>query len=203
MKSLTLRSSIALACALSLAGCGSGGGNLLLSGSVYGLNRAGLVLQNGSEKLEVASGASGFYFTQMLNNDQDFDVTVATQPDAATCVITNGKGRTTTFNISSVQVACVTEAYEIGGKVTGLNNATGLVLANGQERREIAADGTFTMNPVAAATTTGYAAGKVFVGSPYGVSVLTQPAGRTCTVTNGSGIMAKANVTTIQVTCVA
>jgi hypothetical protein len=200
MKSLTLRSSIALACALSLAGCGGGGGNLLLSGQVFGLNRDGLVLQNGSESLPVASGSTGFAFTNYLANDQDFEVKVKTDPDAAHCTVTYGKGRTTTFSINSVVVTCVTDSYDIGGQVQGLAPGTSVVLVNGSERQEVTANGPFKMTRFAADGTT-YASGRVFVGAPYGVTVLTPPPGRTCTVTNGVGTMAKAEVTNIQVTC--
>jgi len=40
-------------------------------------------------------------------------------------------------------------------------------------------------------------------GSLYDVTVLTQPAGQTCTVTNGAGTVANANVTNVAVDCVA
>jgi hypothetical protein len=157
-------------------------------------------LQNGSEKLTVANGSSTFAFTQLLANDQDFEVTVQTQPDAAKCVVIDGKGRTSTFNITSVRVFCVTDSYDIGGNVTGLNNGESVVLVNGQDRQEVKANGAFTMTHFAADGTT-YASGRVSVGSPYGVTVLTAPAGRTCTVANGVGTMAKAAVSSIQVTC--
>ena len=191
MKSLTLRASLALACALSLAGCGGGGGSLQLAGSVFGLNRDGLVLQNGSEKLSVPNGSTVFAFIGLLSNDQDYDVTVANPPDSAACTVTGGKGRTSTFSISSVIVSCVTDSNDIGGQVSGLNGATGLVLIKGPERQEIKADGHFTMTLFAADGTT-YVSGRVAVGLPYGVTVLTQPQGKTCTVANGVGIMTPA-----------
>jgi hypothetical protein len=210
MKSLTLRSSIALACALSIAGCGGGGGNLLLGGSVNGLNRVGLVLKNGSDTLTVGPAESTFAFKQLLANDQDFEVTVQTQPDAATCKVENGKGRTSTFNITSVVVSCVTDSYDIGGKVSGLPESASLVLVNGPERQEITANGSFTMTkpvigadgkPVIGADGKPVVTGKVFVGAPYGVTVLTKPDGKTCTVANAVGTMAKAAVTNIEVSC--
>jgi hypothetical protein len=204
MKSLTLRASLALACALSLAGCGGGGGSLQLAGSVFGLNRDGLVLQNGSEKLSVPNGSTVFAFIGLLANDQDYEVTVATQPDSAACTITAGKGRTSTFSINSVIVSCVTDSYDIGGTVSGLNGATGLVLNNGPERQEITADGIFKMTRFATDGTT-YVSGRVAVGLPYGVTVLTQPQGKTCTVANGVGTMTSAAKTipvdNIVVTC--
>ncbi|MFP3741160.1 YncE family protein, partial [Burkholderia sp. SIMBA_019] len=39
-------------------------------------------------------------------------------------------------------------------------------------------------------------------GVPYAVTVTGQPAGQTCTVQNGSGTIAAANVTNVAITCV-
>lgn len=201
MNSLTLRTSVALACALSLAGCGGGGGNLQLSGPVSGLSKTGLALQNnGGTPLAVPAGASAFAFPTLLSNDQDFNVTVQAQPAGAFCTITNGKGRTAAFNITNVVVECITNSYALGGKITGLGNAAGLVLVNGSARQEISPGATsFTMTRLKADGT--YASGKVDDGAPYGVTILTQPAGRTCTVANGVGTMGSADVTSIQVNC--
>jgi hypothetical protein len=201
MKSLTLRSSIALACALSMAGCGGNQGNLQLAGAINGLNRDGLVLKNGNEELPVPNGAQAFAFTQLLSNDQDFEVTVKTDPDAAHCTVANGKGRTGNFNINTVVVTCVTQSKDIGGTVTGLKAGESVVLVNGSDRQEVKANGKFTMTHFAADGTT-YVSGRVFVGAPYGVTVLPLPAAPTCSVTNGTGTMAKdAVVDNIQVTC--
>jgi hypothetical protein len=81
--------------------------------------------------------------------------------------------------------------YTIGGTVSGVAGA-GLVLQqNGGDNLAIAADGTFTF-----ATPLGN-------GVPYAVTVLTQPNNppQTCIVTNGSGTVAAANVTDVEVTC--
>jgi hypothetical protein len=201
MKSLTLRSSVALACALSLAGCGGGSGNLLLGGSVIGLSRDGLVLQNnGGAPLAITAGQSVFSFPALLSSDEEFNVTIQSAPASAVCSVANGKGKSGSFNITSVVVTCITNTYELGGSISGLGNASGLVLVNGPERQEIAAGATsFTMTRKLADGS--YASGKVADGAPYGVTILTQPAGRTCTVQNGVGNMGSAPVTAIQVNC--
>lgn len=82
--------------------------------------------------------------------------------------------------------------YTVGGTVSGLAG-TGLVLQNnGGDNLPISANGPFTF-PTALGN-----------GSPYNVTVFTQPTGpaQTCTVTNGSGTISGANVTNVQVTCV-
>lgn len=80
--------------------------------------------------------------------------------------------------------------YTIGGSVTGLAGA-GLVLQNNAaDDLAIATGGAFQFAlPLPA-------------GAPYAVSVSTQPAGQTCTVTSGSGKV-QADVVNVLVTCVA
>jgi len=83
-----------------------------------------------------------------------------------------------------------TTQYSIGGSVTGLTG-TGLVLQdNGGDNLAVSASGSFTF------------ATKVNSGAAYAVTVMTQPTGQTCTVTDGSGT-ASANVTNVAVACAA
>ncbi len=82
--------------------------------------------------------------------------------------------------------------YTVGGNVTGLAGS-GLVLQNnGGDDLDIAADGSFVF------------ATALDDLSLYAVTVLTQPTSpnQTCTVSNGSGAIAAANVTDVVVTCV-
>jgi hypothetical protein len=79
--------------------------------------------------------------------------------------------------------------YSIGGTVSGLNG-TGLVLQNnGGNNLTVSASGAFTFTTATAG------------GGAYSVTVLTQPAGQNCAVTNGSGT-ASANVTNVSVACI-
>ena len=82
--------------------------------------------------------------------------------------------------------------YTVGGTVSGLAAGNSVVLQiNGADNLTVAADGAFTFTA------------PLDDGSPYEVTVLTQPAAtpQLCTVTNGSGTVAGANVTTVEVTC--
>jgi hypothetical protein len=79
--------------------------------------------------------------------------------------------------------------YSVGGSVTGLTTA-GLMLANGGDSDSVASGATsFTFATALAA------------GSHYAVTVKTQPANATCTVTGGTGTIGAAAVTGIAVTC--
>jgi hypothetical protein len=191
MKRMTLRSSVALACALSLAACGGGSGNLQLAGAVGGVTMTGLVLINNSngEKLPVEPGQTIFAFTKLLSNDENFDVTVLTAPDNANCSVTNGKGMTGAYNVSSVVVSCIIKTHALGGTISGLD-ANGLVLVNGADK--------VTVN----AGATSFDLAKVAEGAPYGVTILTQPSPRTCSIVDGVGTMGKVDLKNIKVTCV-
>ena len=80
-------------------------------------------------------------------------------------------------------------AYTIGGAISGLTGTVTLQ-NSAADNLSVAANGSFT-----------FAAG-VASGSAYNVTVLTQPAGQTCTVANGSGTVAGANVTNVSVACI-
>ena len=165
-----------------------------VGGTVSGLNSSGLVLQNngGDDLIIPANGA--FTFATPLVDFSNYSVTVLSQPTnlSQTCTVSNGSGKLIGADITDVQISCVTDAFTVGGSVSGLAG-TGLVLQNnGGDDLMINADDAFTF-----ATT-------LEDGSAYAVTVATQPnePSQTCTVTNGSGNLAGADVTNVQVSCV-
>lgn len=181
MKSLYSRALLAIACAAGLTACGSGSGSLTLGGSVTGLTKSGLVLTNGNATVTVPINASSFVFSDLIATDATYNVT-AKSPDAMSCVVTNGSGKATTGNVTTVVVTCTADQRKLGGIVTGLD-ADGLTLNNGADTHAVAAGATtFDM------TTVGD-------GAPYGITVLTHPATRHCEVANGAGIMGATDIT--------
>jgi hypothetical protein len=201
MNSLYLRSCVAIACALGLAACGGSGGTLVLSGSVFGLTKDGLTLQNnGGTPLAVPVGTSIFTFPDLIGIDASFNIT-ANSPPGAVCTVINGSGKSGTINPVNIAVNCITNSYDLGGTVTGLDTS-GLTLINGADRQDIPAGATsFTLSKFDPLTGT-YASGRVPDGAPYGITVLTQPAGRTCSVTNGIGTMGSAPINNVKITCI-
>jgi len=165
--------------------CASANG-YLVGGDVGGLSGT-LVLANngGNNKTITANGV--FTFSSSVGSGQGYNVTVLTQPTGQTCTVANGSG-TATGRVSNVAVTCVSNGPNtIGGAVTGLSGS--LVLQNnGTDNLTRNADGSFTF------------ATPVTSGSAYVVTVLTQPVGQFCTVSNGSGT-ASGNVSNVAVTC--
>src|SRR6266850_2374091 len=178
-----------LAIALLLASC-SRAPTYTVGGTVSGLTGTGLVLQNNGGNDLAVSANGAFTFLTALKKGQSYSVTVRTQPSGQSCTVANGTG-SVSANVTNVAVTCVTDAYTVGGTVAGLAGA-GLVLQNnGGNDRAIAADGAFTFS----IALTG--------GASYSVTVLAPPSGEGCSVTNGSGTIASANVTNVVVTCAA
>jgi hypothetical protein len=165
-----------------------------IGGTVSGLAGSGLVLQNNAgDDLPIAADGS-FSFATALDDLSGYAVSVQTQPDtpSQSCSVSNGGGTLAGADITTVQVVCVTDQFSIGGTVSGLAG-NGLVLQNNAgDDLPIAADGSFSF-----ATALDDLSG-------YAVSVLTQPdaPSQSCSVSNGGGTLAGADITTVQVVCV-
>jgi hypothetical protein len=215
MTLFSIRTAVALCLAASLAACGGGSdkATFVVGGTVVGLAYSGLTLKTGDQVLAVAPVFSGtapqnvpYAFPKTIDYGTAYTVARVTSPDKQNCEVVpfgtdnanrDSAGHTATIN---VQVNCVTKSYSLGGSVTGLTGA-GLVLINGSVNSvAVAAAATsFTFPELPAYPT--------YVDQAYVVSVLTQPAGQTCTVRNGAGIMPNAAMTAtsanaIAVTCV-
>ena len=207
-----MKKSILALCALTLAAglsaCGGGTSSYTIGGTVDGLQYPGLVLTNNlSDDVNVAPlglnddktaiRTVSYQFSKQLDYGEPYSVTIKKQPEHQVCQAAGGNaetaGRLSTINAAFV---CNLVANSIGGTITGLA-ADGLILNNGGIQLPV----------TKAADTAAYPTAFVF-GSPvtydqtYGVTVLVQPTGQTCTVTNGAGIMKDNPVTTISVNCV-
>ena len=160
-----------------------------IGGSVSGLaSGQSVVLQNNGGDDNTVNANGAFTFATPVNSGSAYAVTVLTQPTGQTCTVSSGSG-TANANVTTVSVSCVTNTYTIGGSVSGLASGQSVVLQNnGGDDNTVNANGAFTF------------ATSINSGSAYAVTVLTQPTGQTCTVSNGSGT-ANANVSNVAVTC--
>ncbi len=163
-----------------------------VGGTVSGLQGSGLVLQNNlGDDLPIAADGA-FTFATFMADGSTYSVTVMDQPTAPrqTCSVRQGAGVLAGSDAGNVNITCVVN-YTVGGSVLGLVGS-GLVLRNNaSDDLAIAGDGSFTF------------ALDLADGSPYSVSVVTQPASpqQTCRVTGGDGVLAGADVTTVIVNC--
>jgi hypothetical protein len=169
-----------------------------IGGSVFGLTGTGLVLQdNGGNNLTIAANATSYSFVfpgAIPSGGVPYSITVLSDATGEACTIANPIG-TATANVSNANVSCTplpTASFTVGGTVSGLTGP-GLVLQNAAGINDddvlpVGANGSFTfVDPIAS-------------GGSYNVTVLTQPANRNCSVTNGSGTIT-ANVANVSIVC--
>jgi 6-phosphogluconolactonase (cycloisomerase 2 family) len=174
---------------------GGGGGqtSYTIGGKVAGLLGAGLVLANNAGDILPIASNGIFNFSNRAAAGATYAVTVFTQPTnpSQVCTVANGTGTVASANVITVAVTCTSNLYSVGGTLTGLNG-TGLVLQdNGGANLTVTANGTFTFVTQVASN------------QPYAVTVSTQPSGpaQLCRVTNGTGTVTTANITTVSINC--
>jgi len=164
-----------------------------IGGTVSGLTGSGLALRNnGGNDLAITVNGT-FTFSAGLAMGATYNVSALTQPTSPsqTCVVTNGNGTVGNGNISNVAVVCTTNAYTIGGTVSGLVGS-GLVLRNnGGDNLTVLANGAVTFATAVAS------------GAAYSVTVLSHPGSpsQTCAVVSGSGVVVSGSITNVAVAC--
>ena len=155
-------------------------------GVIGALAAALLASACGDESSDPATQHSG---GSVLNAGSAYAATAQGTPDGLTCSVANDVGTADIANVNDGVATCSEKLYTLGGTISGLTRA-GLVLANGANTESVAANAiSFTLAaPVAHA-------------KRYAVTVATQPAGLTCSVSNGSGLMPASNITRVKVKC--
>jgi len=169
-----------------------------IGGSVFGLSGAGLSLEdNGGNKVTVSAGSPSYAFVfpgAIPSGGAPYSVTVSSDPAGQECTVANPAG-TATANVTNANVSCSavpSGSFTISGTIKGLKTS-GVMLQdqagiNDDDLLPVSANGTFSfLDPIA-------------VGGSYNVSVLTQPTGRFCAVSNGTGTPT-ADVTNVSVVC--
>jgi len=169
-----------------VAGCG-GALNASIGGSVAGLSGGTTVvlLNNGTNALTV--GANGtFTFSTQITAGNTYDVTVETQPVGETCTVTNASG-----TVSNTCDATTTASNYVLGTLSGLGSGKTVVLSDGTDTSYTVSANSAFVFPTA-----------LSAGTAYSVTVVTNPSGQTCTVTNGSGTMpSSGTITTVVIAC--
>ena len=82
-------------------------------------------------------------------------------------------------------------AFSIGGTVSGLSGGSVTVINNASDPLTVSSNGSYKFTETALS------------GGTYSVVLATPPPGQVCTVANGSGVVAKANIKNVNVVCAA
>ena len=156
------------------------GGNWTQLGSTYtsGPLAAGT-------QLRVQAVGSAISFLQ--NGVQRISATDTSLSGGAPGIMSYGTGQVSNWSGGTATGSGGT-TYTVGGTVSGLTG-TVVLQDNGGDNLSVSANGPFTFATALAS------------GAAYSVTVITNPTGQTCTVTNGSGTIASTNITNMAVTC--
>ena len=161
---------------------------LTVGGTLTGLTGSVTLQNNGGDDLVLTENGA-FVFATPMDEAAAYDITVSSQPENQQCTVSGGAGTISGADVTSVNVQCSgTGTFRITGTVNGLVG-TGVLQLNGTENLLMAKNGPF------------FYFGLFQDGADYEVTVLTQPAGQTCTVANGSGTIAGAGVSDVRVDC--
>ncbi|MCR5885771.1 hypothetical protein LRS03_24095 [Rhizobacter sp. J219] len=168
-----------------------------VGGTLTGLpSGTSVTLQNNGRDNLTLTQNGRFTFNNTLDDGDDYNVTVLTQPASANCTPSNNTGSINSKgdDVENVLVTCVASG-NLTGTVSGLATGAFVRLSNGvagsgAATLDVNANGNFAFS------------GTLANGTAYTVSVSQNPSGQTCSVTGASGtIQSNAPSTTIAVTC--
>ncbi len=168
-----------------------------IGGTVSGLAAGDSITlrDNGGDDL-VRSTNGSFAFATPVASGQPYAVTIVANPASPvsqTCTVANGAGTVGNGNVTNVAITCTTNAFTVGGTISGLAAGDSITLRDtGGDDLVRSANGSFTFaTPVAS-------------GQPYAVTIVanpTSPISQTCTVASGAGTIGSGNITNVAVTC--
>jgi hypothetical protein len=210
MKFHLLRPALVLASSLVLASCGGGGSETYpVKVTVSNVKYPGLVLTTNGQELTVPVPAkAGDNVVLTFPNGLDYGTyynvipkggTAAggggSQPAHQNCV-TNGypreygtAGQTASLESArtpaiEVFYSCSVNVYELSGTITGLSSAdASITLINGSNSQITLTGNATSTDPIK------FALSPVAYGTSFGVTILNQPKGYTCTIANNTGVM--------------
>jgi hypothetical protein len=170
---------------------GSPGSPGSVGGTVTGLG-AGLSVtlqDDGGDDLTLTTNEP-FSFATSLPIGGAYSVSVLAQPVGQACFVANASGVLDRADdaVATVAVVCSSNS-SVAGTVTGLAIGTSVTLNNDGVLLPVAANGAFAFP------------GTLTSGSEYDVSIAVQPAGQTCMVDSGIGIVIANVAANVEVTC--
>jgi len=164
-----------------------------IGGTVTGLQQGDTVvlLNNDNESIEIKADGV-FRFSTGAVVSSGYRVIVKKPPTNKICTVFKGTGVGVNAPVTDIEVVCSEKRFTVGGVIAGLNVDKLVILLNNSDTNDalfIETNGVFTfLNPVA------YDAG-------YRVTITRQPKGQQCTLTDGTGIGVRKNITTVKITC--
>jgi len=158
-----------------------------IGGTISGLVGTVILQNNNGDNLLLDTNGA-FIFATSIAQGATYSVSVFEQPTQQVCTASRNTG-TVTAAVTTVSIICSTNAYTVGGSLTGVTGT--ITLQN---------NGTDTLSLTAIQTPFTFT-NEVAYGAPYTVLVTTPPTTQTCSLSQGTGTMGAGNVTNVAVSC--
>lgn len=148
-----------------------------------------VLLSSGTQSITLS--ADGTYRFGRFPKGTVYNITATSSSDTQACTVSNGSGQIADADIDNIVVTCV-DTFRIGGTLSGYVGGHGpvQVALNGGEPLSLTADGAFHFST------------RLASGASYNAALVSVPETLVCTLTNGSGLVASTDVTSIAVACV-
>lgn len=177
---------------VALAACGGGeeaDTGHYAGGVLTGLKAGNSVLlSSGTQSLTLS--ADGTYRFGRFPKGTAYNITATSSSDTQACTVSNGSGQIADADVDNIVVSCV-DTFGIGGTLSGYAGGHGpvQVALNGGEPVSLTADGAFLFTT------------RLASGASYNAALVSVPETLVCSLTNGSGLVASTDVTSITVAC--
>lgn len=174
---------------LSLIGCGAG--SYPLGGQAYGLEPGDqVILKNIQGEELLVEGVGPFQFTTLHKADTEYSVEIIQKPEHLGCHIANARGTMPNGEMKILVLTCWRITNPLGGRANGLEPGDQIVLKNTQaEELLVENNGPFQFTTPHKADT------------EYSIEIIQKPDHLDCDITNGQGIMPRAEMTGLELTC--
>lgn len=161
-----------------------------VTGTVAGLTTNGLVLlDNGADATPISANATQYAMPTTIAYGATYAITVQDQPAGLTCSAAGGAG-TMGVGGATVAITCVPNTYPVSGTITGLISSGLVLLDNGSDATPIGVNAAQFIMPT-----------PIAYGSPYSITIQSQPTGVTCSISGGAGTMGLGGAT-VPVSCI-
>ena len=150
----------------------------LIPGRSITLENQAYTEQTGEGEFITLTADGGYQFTELLPFNDNFNVSIVTQPAGQTCTIENNTGFVTAA-VTNVNITCVPNLITIGGNISGLINGRTLFMNLNvpsffSQNKGFNANGSYTFES------------KVPSGETFNSNITSQPVGQTCTLNGGT-----------------
>ncbi|MCP5497206.1 MAG: Ig-like domain-containing protein [Leptospiraceae bacterium] len=159
--------------------------------NVTGLNAGTMFLQNnGGDNLSISSNGISSFATPVLSGSS-YNVTIYSQAAEHNCSVSSPIGTMSGSDVT-LTVNCTANTYTVGGSINNLlTSGLQLQLTGG-------VNDTISISSGSSSYTFSVPVGS---GLPYIVSILSQPTGQNCAVSNGTGLITNSIITNVVVNC--